>query len=105
MFNLGYYSFLKRNNSMNYIGFLLLTLITITGYSLNESAESENLNSVIETGAHNQVTICHLLGNGDYKAIDVNEKAVDAHLDHGDQFPGYSGPFCVLTENCEKICF
>ena len=90
---------------MKYIGFLFLTLITITSYSLNESAENENLNTVIETSADSKVTICHLLGNGNYNAINVNEKAVDAHLGHGDYFPGHSGPGCILTENCVKICF
>lgn len=32
----------------------------------------------------NKVTICHVLGNGKTKTIEVDENAVQAHLNHGD---------------------
>lgn len=31
-----------------------------------------------------KVEICHLTGNGDYIIIEVSERALDAHMAHGD---------------------
>jgi LPXTG-motif cell wall-anchored protein len=36
---------------------------------------------------HTPVTVCHLLGNGDFNIITIDEEALDAHISHGDTYP------------------
>ena len=35
-----------------------------------------------------KVNVCHVTGNGTYRLINISEKAVPAHLAHGDALPG-----------------
>ncbi|HSP73155.1 MAG TPA: hypothetical protein VLN26_12345, partial [Gaiellaceae bacterium] len=35
-----------------------------------------------------KVDVCHLQGNGSYNLINISEKAVPAHVAHGDGLPG-----------------
>lgn len=40
-----------------------------------------------EENGHTPVSICHLIGNGNYNLIVVDDDAVDGHLGHGDKLP------------------
>lgn len=44
-----------------------------------------------DDNGHEGVEICHLTGNGSYNLIEVDENAVDAHLEHGDVYPNGRG--------------
>ena len=45
----------------------------------------------VATGAlSNRVAYCHLLGNGDYVVIEVDDDASDAHRRHGDRRADFS---------------
>ena len=37
--------------------------------------------------AGDKVEVCHVEGNGSYHVVEVNENALDAHLNHGDHLP------------------
>ena len=62
-----------------------------------------------------KVKICHLVENGKYELIEVNENSLDDHFDHGDAYPNeciahgqFLDPTCNLVdvsqvaENCEN---
>ena len=34
------------------------------------------------------VGVCHVTGNGDYQLLEIDESAMQAHIDHGDGIPG-----------------
>ena len=55
------------------------------GISLAKKAENGENN---RWRNHDKVEICHLTGNG-YKTIEVDENAVQAHLDQGDMLPNW----------------
>lgn len=52
----------------------------------------------------NKVDVCHAEGNGGYHMINVSERALDAHLGHGDALPGEAVPGMedsVFSDTCE----
>lgn len=54
----------------------------------NESAPQ---NQAVDSRTPNLVTLCHQTGNGEYIVIQVNQNAVQAHLNHGDHLPDADG--------------
>jgi len=50
-----------------------------------------------------KVDICHREGNGSYHLISVSEKAIPAHEEHGDAYPGDLVDGGVLDEDCSLL--
>src|SRR5262245_58732021 len=51
-----------------------------------------------------KVHVCHVNGHGIFHLINVASSAVNAHLNHGDAFPGDpvpGNPDLILNESCE----
>ncbi|MBL4651326.1 MAG: hypothetical protein JKY53_00465 [Flavobacteriales bacterium] len=54
---------------------------------------SAGILTAISNNGGNKVVICHQTGNGESITIEVNEKAVAAHIAHGDAI-GECAPDC-----------
>jgi hypothetical protein len=50
-----------------------------------------------------KVAICHLTGNGSYVRIKISNRALKAHLKHGDAYPGASVPGGTLSSDCTVV--
>ena len=51
-----------------------------------------------------KVQLCHTTGNGAYVLIEVNENAVNGHLQHGDAYPNEClGDGLFLDQDCQLI--
>jgi hypothetical protein len=49
-------------------------------------------------GGTGKVDVCHLVGNGSYRSINVAESAIATHLEHGDMLVGGG-----VTGDCEIL--
>lgn len=58
--------------------FVLPLIVALLALSLGSGAVT------YAGGGHESVAVCHQLGNGNWKALDVDDDAVNAHLGHGD---------------------
>src|SRR5688500_1731750 len=63
----------------------------------NDNSFSGQVEPLVKTRSASDVGICHLLPNGEYNLIFVNQNAVAAHVGHGDVIAdadgdGYTGP-------------
>lgn len=59
--------------------------------------------AVIAKGA-DKVDVCHVTGNGSYHLINISTNAVQAHLNHGDGYPGLAVPSDDGTEFFNTDC-
>ena len=61
------------------------------------------------SGAHAasvMVDVCHIEGNGSFALLNISDKAMPAHLRHGDALPGEGVPFepeFEFDDNCEQV--
>ena len=87
---------------------LLIMLLSILVFSCERDdgvlVPTEELNIEIRA-KKDKVQICHKLGNGQFKLIEVNGNAVQAHLNHGDGKPGmcYDEDGLFMNSECTLI--
>ena len=85
---------------------LIIELAILAGCGITESIvdqEDEHYSS-LEKG--NKVVVCHKNSAGNYNKIEISERALEAHLNHGDGQPGDAVPDnegFIFTENCDCV--
>jgi hypothetical protein len=63
----------------------------------------------LSLSAPERVMVCHVEGNGSAHVIEISERAVEAHLAHGDSLEAAEGlepgDSCEVTDGVEKWLF
>jgi hypothetical protein len=88
---------MRLHSASLFVHAVAITLSSTLGLGITEAANARQ----------NKVALCHLNGNGAYKAINVAGAAERAHLEHGDSKPGDivpgSGGRFSFAEDCRFV--
>ena len=85
----------KFSYLLSSIAIIALLTISCEKASIEEVANSEDLNLPLNLKGAEKVTLCHL-ANNTWRTITVSAKAVDAHIAHGDSYGACGGDGCNI---------